>query len=157
MVDNFGKGELHSPDSKHMKNTQIKISPYPLFQSECIAFVEDDTCGAINTFIGIVRNQTKDKQVIRLEFEAYEKMAVNEMQKITAQALKKFDIHKISMHHRIGVLDIGEVPVIIAVSSAHRKAGFDACAFAIDTLKETVPIWKKEIYEDGSIWVSAHP
>lgn len=84
-------------------------------------------------------------------------MAIKEIQKIAEQALKKYDILKIAIHHAEGELQIGDIPVIIAVSSAHRGAAFDACEFAIDTLKETVPIWKKEHFEDGEVWVNAHP
>ena len=84
-------------------------------------------------------------------------MAKKEMQKIAEQAMQKFDAIKISIHHRVGVLQIGEIPVIIAVSTPHRKAAFEACEFCIDTLKETVPIWKKEFFEDGEVWVAAHP
>jgi molybdopterin synthase catalytic subunit len=113
--------------------------------------------GGIDVFIGTVRNATKGKPVIHLEFEAYEKMAVNEMGKIAAQAFEKWPIQKILIHHRTGVLQIGEIPVIIAVSAAHRDAAFDACRYLIDTLKQTVPIWKKEIFEDGEVWVAAHP
>lgn len=94
---------------------------------------------------------------MRLEFEAYEAMALPEMRKIADDAMQKFPILRISMHHRTGVLDIGEIPVVIAVSSAHRAAAFAACQYCIDTLKQTVPIWKKEIFEDGEVWVAAHP
>jgi molybdopterin synthase catalytic subunit len=84
-------------------------------------------------------------------------MALKEMQKIAIEALDKFQIHKIAIHHALGELQIGDIPVIIAVSSAHRDAAFEACQFAIDTLKETVPIWKKEHFEDGEVWVNSHP
>lgn len=113
--------------------------------------------GGIDVFIGTVRNATKGKPVIRLEFEAYEPMAIAEMGKIAQQAFEKWPLYKVLIHHRTGVLDIGEVPVIIAVSAAHRDAAFEACRFIIDTLKQTVPIWKKEIFEDGEVWVAAHP
>ena len=113
--------------------------------------------GGIDIFIGTVRNATKGKPVIRLEFEAYEPMAKAEMEKIMKQASEKWPVQKILIHHRVGVLEVGEVPVIIAVSAAHRAAAFDACRFIIDTLKQTVPIWKKEIFNDGEIWVAAHP
>jgi molybdopterin synthase catalytic subunit len=113
--------------------------------------------GGIDVFIGTVRNQTKGKAVIRLEFEAYKPMALLEIEKILEQAGKKWPIQKGLIHHRTGVLQVGEVPVIIAVSAAHRAAAFEACRFIIDTLKETVPIWKKEIFEDGAVWVAAHP
>jgi molybdopterin synthase catalytic subunit len=113
--------------------------------------------GGIDVFIGTVRDMTKGKKVVRLEFEAYENMALNEMNKIAAMVTAKWPVHKILMHHRTGVLAVGEIPVIIAVSAAHRGAAFEACRYAIDTLKETVPIWKKEVFEDGESWVAAHP
>lgn len=113
--------------------------------------------GGIDVFIGTVRNATKGKPVIRLEFEAYEKMARKEMEKIAAQVISKWPVHKILIHHRTGALAVGEIPVIIAVAAAHRAAAFEACRWSIDTLKETVPIWKKEIFEDGEVWVAAHP
>ena len=113
--------------------------------------------GGIDVFIGTVRNATKGKEVIKLEFEAYEKMARKQMEKIAQYIIEKWPVHKILIHHRTGSLAIGEIPVIIAVSAAHRGAAFDACRYAIDTLKETVPIWKKEIFEDGEVWVAAHP
>jgi molybdopterin synthase catalytic subunit len=108
-------------------------------------------------FIGTVRNATKAKTVVCLEFEAYEPMALAEMEKIIRQAFEKWPVQKALIHHRVGVLQVGEVPVIIAVSAAHRAAAFEACRYIIDTLKQTVPIWKKEIFEDGEVWVAAHP
>ena len=108
-------------------------------------------------FIGTVRNATKGKKVTRLEFEAYEAMAIAEMEKIAKQAFEKWPLQKVLIHHRTGVLEVGEVPVVIAVSAAHRAAAFDACRYIIDTLKQTVPIWKKEFFEDGEVWVAAHP
>jgi molybdopterin synthase catalytic subunit len=110
--------------------------------------------GGIDVFIGTVRNATKGKKVIKLEFEAYEPMAIAEMKKIAEQAFDKWQVQKVLIHHRTGVLEVGEVPVVIAVSAAHRAAAFDACRHIIDTLKQTVPIWKKEIFEDGEDWRS---
>lgn len=138
-------------------NTNIKISPSTLNIQECAAWVMSPDAGGIDLFIGTVRNATKGMAVVRLEFEAYQVMALREMEKIAAQALSKWPVQKILIHHRTGVLQIGEVPVIIAVAAAHRAAAFDACRYIIDTLKETVPIWKKEIFEDGEVWVAAHP
>jgi len=113
--------------------------------------------GGIDVFIGTVRNVTKGKAVVQLEFEAYEKMALAEMEKIALYAGSKWPIQKLLIYHRTGILAVGEVPVIIAVSAAHRDAAFEACRYIIDTLKQTVPIWKKEIFEDGEVWVAAHP
>lgn len=135
----------------------LRITSTPINIADCIQWVMDPQCGALDVFIGTVRDQTKEKKVVRLEFEAYQTMAEQEMRKIAATALKKFPILKILIHHRIGVLYTGDVPVLIAAGAAHRADAFDACRYAIDTLKETVPIWKKEIFEDGAVWVAAHP
>jgi molybdopterin synthase catalytic subunit len=135
----------------------IKLIEGELSLDECYQFVQDDSCGGLALFVGTVRNHTKGKEVLKLEFSAYEPMAVKEMNLIALKAIDMFKIEKIAIHHVFGNLAIGEVPVIIAVSSAHREAAFEACQFAIDTLKETVPIWKKEFFEDGDIWVNAHP
>ena len=137
--------------------TNIQISPTPLNIQSAIDWIMSPESGGIDVFIGTVRNVTKGKKVIRLEFEAYEPMAIAEMEKIAKQAFEKWPIQKILIHHRTGVLEVGEVPVVIAVSAAHRAAAFDACRFIIDTLKQTVPIWKKEIFEDGEVWVAATP
>ena len=137
--------------------TEIKISSETLNIQACIDWVMLPESGGIDVFIGTVRNATKGKAVLRLEFEAYEKMALAEMEKIAAQAIEKWPVQKLLIHHRTGVLVVGEVPVIIAVSAAHRDAAFEACRYVIDTLKQTVPIWKKEIFEDGEVWVAAHP
>lgn len=135
----------------------IKISSEELLLKDCYDFVQDDACGGIAVFVGTVRNHTDEKTVRKLEFSAYEPMAVNEMKKIAVEAIDLFKVKKIAIHHAVGDLKIGDVPVIIAVSSPHREAAFKACQFAIDTLKRTVPIWKKEFFEDGEIWVNAHP
>jgi len=140
-----------------MKRTSIKITSEKLDLNECYNFVTDAFCGGISAFIGTVRNDTQGKEVIQLDFSTYKPMALKEMQKIADLALDKFDIKKIAIHHAEGMLQVGEVPVIITASSKHRKAAFEACEFAIDTLKETVPIWKKEYFSDGEVWVNAHP
>jgi len=140
-----------------MERSFIKLTENPLDLDECYAFVEDASCGGITTFIGTVRNDTQGKEVKQLHFSAYAPMAIKEMQKIADKALSQFDIKKITIHHAIGMLSIKDIPVIIAVSAKHRKAAFLACEFAIDTLKETVPIWKKEYFSDGEVWVNAHP
>jgi len=135
----------------------IKLSDQALAPQACIDFVSSPIAGAIDVFIGTVREQTKGKPVVRLEFEAYEPMAVSEMRKIAEKAKQKWPVAKMAFHHRTGNLGLGEIAVIIAVSTPHRKASFEACQYAIDTLKQTVPIWKKEIFEDGAVWVAAHP
>jgi molybdopterin synthase catalytic subunit len=136
---------------------EIKISSEALDITACIEWAMLPESGGIDVFIGTVRNATKGKPVLRLEFEAYEKMAITEMEKIAAKAFDKWPVQKLLIHHRTGILGIGEVPVVIAVSAAHRDAAFEACRYVIDTLKQTVPIWKKEVFEDGEVWVAAHP
>ena len=113
--------------------------------------------GAVATFVGTVRGQTKGRKVIRLEFEAYEPMARLELRKIAASAADRFQLNRVSIHHYLGVAPVGMVVVVIAVTAPHRRHVFEACQYCIDTLKETVPIWKKEIFEDGEVWVSATP
>ena len=135
----------------------IQIFSTPLNVQSAVDWIMSPESGGIDVFIGTVRNSTKGKNVIRLEFEAYEPMSVSEMEKIAIQAHDKWPLQKVLIHHRVGVLEVGEVPVIVAVSAAHRAGAFDACRFIIDTLKQTVPIWKKEIFEDGEAWVAAHP
>lgn len=135
----------------------IRLGEAPLSVQDCEAFVQAPDAGGTVVFIGTVRNRTQGKTVVRLEFEAYEPMALSEMRKIAEHALRQFAVHRVAIHHRTGVLDIGDIPVVIAVSAAHRAAAFEACQYCIDTLKLTVPIWKKEIFEDGEVWVSAHP
>jgi molybdopterin synthase catalytic subunit len=139
------------------QNYSIKISGEPLNLQDCYNFVQDSSCGGIALFVGTVRNKTQNKVVTLLDFSTYEAMAIKEIEKIAIETLKKFEVLKIAIHHAKGALKIGEIPVIIAVSSAHRNASFDACQYAIDTLKETVPIWKKEHFADGEVWVNSTP
>ncbi|MGN8069207.1 molybdenum cofactor biosynthesis protein MoaE [Mucilaginibacter sp. 22184] len=140
-----------------MNNTQILLSAKTLNIQSCIDWIMSPESGGIDVFIGTVRNATKGKPVLKLDFEAYEPMAISEMEKISRQAFEKWPVQKALIHHRTGTLQVGEVPVIIAVSAAHRDAAFEACRYIIDTLKQTVPIWKKEAFEDGEVWVAAHP
>ena len=130
-----------------MKRTSIKITSDKLDPQECYRFVADDSCGGISAFIGVVRNDTQGRAVTQLVFSTYKPMAIKEMEKIAAISLEKFDIQKIAIHHAEGVLQIGAIPVLISASAKHRKAAFLACEFAIDTLKEKVPFWKKNIFQ----------
>ena len=113
--------------------------------------------GAAVTFEGVVRNQTRGRTTLYLEYEAYEPMAEQELQKLANETLQKFQIRDLAIVHRLGRLEIGEISVLIVVASAHRAAAFDACRWAIDTLKRTVPIWKKEYFEDGAVWADGEP
>src|SRR5580700_4907625 len=108
--------------------------------------------GAAVVFEGVVRNQTRGRKTLYLDYEAYEAMALRQMEGLAEQALKQFQVREIALVHRLGRLEIGETSVLIVVASAHRAAAFDACRWLIDTLKRTVPIWKKEYFEDGAVW-----
>lgn len=138
-------------------NIDLKISSEALVVQSCIDWAKSAESGGVDVFIGMVRNNTKGRKVLRLEFETYESMALNEMKKIANDSMLKWPVNKILMHHRIGVLVPGDIPVVIVVAAAHRAAAFEACRYAIDTFKQTVPIWKKEVFEDGEQWVAAHP
>lgn len=120
-------------------------------------WVRNPACGAIASFTGTVRNATQGEKVRALSFESYKSMALKEFQKILAAANEKWPIERVAVVHRLGKLTLEETAVYIAVATPHRKAAFQACEFIIDTLKETVPIWKKEFLESGAVWVSAHP
>jgi len=135
----------------------IELDKNPLDIQKAIDHVSDGSVGGIDVFIGTVRDATKGKKVVALDFEAYEKMAISEFEKIVQQAKEQCSIHKVAILHATGRKKIGELAVVIAVSAAHRDAAFKACRYIIDTLKQTVPIWKKEIFEDGEVWVAAHP
>ena len=113
--------------------------------------------GAALVFEGVVRNQTRGRKTLYLDYEAYEEMALQEMESLAAQALQQFQVRDVAIVHRLGRLEIGETSVLIAVASAHRAAAFDACRWLIDTLKRTVPIWKKEYFEDGAVWADGEP
>jgi len=142
---------------ENLDQISLRLTPEELQLEAVASAIGSEAAGGTCFFVGTVRNTTAGKPVIRLEFEAYEPMALSEMKKIALTVTNRWPIIKVAIHHRIGSMDIGDIPVIIGVSAAHRKAAFEACQYCIDTLKETVPIWKKEIYADGAVWVSAHP
>ena len=139
------------------KNFDIKLTDEILSVQACYDYIQSPDCGGIALFVGTVRNQSQQKEVIRLDFSSYKPMAIKEMERIAEWALADYEISKIAIHHAVGSLNVGDIPVIIAVSSPHRKAAFKACQFTIDTLKERVPIWKKEFFVDGDVWVNATP
>ena len=113
--------------------------------------------GAAAVFEGIVRNHTRGRRTLYLDYEAYEEMALKQMEELAVRALADFKIRDVAIVHRLGRLEIGETSVLIVVASAHRAAAFDACRWLIDTLKRTVPIWKKEHFEDGAVWADGEP
>jgi len=136
----------------------IDLTDQPIDISAALRSVEADGAGAINTFIGTVRNKSTGRPVVRLEYEAYDSMALHQLRKVAEQAAERWPmVENITVVHRKGTLYIGDVAVVVAVSTPHRAESFAACQYIIDTLKQVVTIWKKEFYEDGDVWVAAHP
>ncbi len=135
----------------------FRLSDEPLSLEEVAREVARDDAGAIATFVGTTRAQSRGRDVIRLEYEAYEGMAEAEMKRIADELRERHDVLDVAIHHRVGPVEIGETSVVIAVSAAHRAAAFDACRDAIDTLKQTVPLWKKELYVGGEEWIGQGP
>jgi len=129
------------------------ITDQPLSLESLVSAVTQSSSGAVASFLGVVREQTRGRQVLYLEYEAYREMAIPKMREIADEIRRKWKVDEIAMVHRIGHLEIGEVSVAIAVSAPHRHQALAACAYAIDRLKETVPIWKKEVWTDGEEWV----
>jgi molybdopterin converting factor subunit 1 len=130
----------------------IALVRKPIETSEIVAQLKAPPDGAVTVFEGIVRNHSGGRPTLYLEYEAYEPMAMAKMREIGDQMREKFSIRRFAMIHRLGRLEIGETSVLIVVCSAHRAAAFDACRHGIDTLKKTVPIWKKEFFRDGAVW-----
>ena len=116
-------------------------------------YVLGDENGAVNTFLGVTRNSTDGRAVVKLEYECYLPMAQKKLEEIKNEAVRKWEISSVAIGHRIGTLDIGETSLVVAVSGPHRAAVFEVCQYIVDRIKEIVPIWKKEIFEDGAIWV----
>ena len=129
------------------------LSETPLSLERVAAEVASDDAGAIATFVGTTRAHSRGREVIRLEYEAYEGMAEAEMERIAGELRERHDVIDVAILHRVGPVEIGETSVVIAVSAPHRAAAFDACREAIDTLKQTVPLWKKELYVGGEEWI----
>lgn len=124
----------------------------PIDHQALVEHVREPQDGAVVTFDGCVRNHSHGRGTLCLDYEAYEAMALGKIREIAEQVHQKFAIHRVAMAHRLGRLEIGETSVFIAISSEHRPAAFEACRYAIDTLKKTVPIWKKEYFADGAVW-----
>ena len=132
----------------------IKITRDLLNPDEVTAKVRKDTNGAVVTFLGTTRLFADGRKVVQLEYEAYEEMALQELERIRQELMSQWQIEDVAITHRIGVVDIGEISLVVAVASPHRKEAFLACHEIVDRLKESVPIWKKEVFEDGYHWVA---
>jgi len=129
------------------------LSTEPLDLRAAVAEVESEDAGAVATFIGTVRRRSRGRAVLYLEYEAYEEMAEQMLRTLAAELKARHTLTEIAIHHRVGRVEIGEPSVVIAVSAPHRAPALEACREAIDTLKETIPLWKKEVYEGGAEWI----
>lgn len=125
--------------------------------AEIVAELKAGPDGAVCVFDGIVRDNTRGRQTLHLDYEAYREMALEQMRGLAAEAVTKFSVRDVALVHRLGRLVVGETSVLVVVASAHRGAAFEACRWLIDTLKRTVPIWKKEQFVDGAIWADGEP
>jgi molybdopterin synthase catalytic subunit len=135
----------------------VALTTDPIDVAAALTHLQSEQAGAIDFFLGVVRDNTQDRPVDRLDYEAYDRMALSEMQKILNEAQHRWPVLRAIVIHRTGTLHIGEIAVLIGVATAHRADAFDACRYIIDTIKQRVPIWKKEIFTDGEVWVNAHP
>ena len=131
----------------------FRVTDQPLSLEAVAAEVADDRAGAVATFTGTVRRQSRGREVTRLEYEAYAEMAEDVMAQLARELEQRYELCAVAIHHRVGVLGIGDASVVVAVSAPHRQDALAACKDAIDTLKEQVPLWKKEVYEGGEEWV----
>jgi len=129
------------------------LSAEPLDLSAAVAEVESVDAGAVATFVGTVRRRSRGRDVLHFEYEAYEEMAEQMLRALAEELKTKHELSEVAIHHRVGRVEIGEPSVVIAVSAPHRAAALEACREAIDTLKETIPLWKKEVYEGGAEWI----
>jgi MoaE-MoaD fusion protein len=129
------------------------LSTEPLDVARVVAEAESDDAGAVASFVGTVRRRSRGRDVVRLEYEAFAEMAEPMLRRLAEELTAKHGLCEVAIHHRVGSVDIGEASVVIAVSAPHRAAALDACREAIDTLKGTIPLWKKEVYRDGEEWI----
>ncbi len=136
---------------------RIEILDHELPTSEVIKQIKAGSDGAVCVFDGIVRNNTRGRQTLHLDYESYREMALKQMHELAAQAVERFGVRDVALLHRLGRLQVGETSVLIVVASAHRGAAFEACRWLIDTLKKTVPIYKKEFFIDGAVWADGEP
>ena len=151
-------GTVRAVNNHEAEPTQTTaLTRDPIDADRLIAAAKQGEDGAVVVFDGIVRNHTRGRQTLYLDYEAYEEMAGKQMGELAAEARTRFAVRQVTMIHRLGRLAVGETSVLIVVASAHRAQAFDACRWLIDTLKKTVPIWKKETFADGTIWAAGEP
>lgn len=133
----------------------LRITEEPIDLGDLVARVGDPAAGAITTFLGTTRETNRGRRVLKLEYEAYAEMAVSEFVKIAAEAASRWELTRVAIVHRVGVVPLGEASVGIAVSAPHRRESIEACHFCIDSLKLVAPIWKKEHFEGGEVWIGS--
>ncbi len=136
---------------------RVEILDGVLPTAEVMEEIKAGADGAVCAFDGIVRDNTRGRRTLYLDYEAYREMALSQMEGLAAEAVAKFGVREVALLHRLGRLMVGETSVLIVVASAHRGQAFEACRWLIDTLKKQVPIWKKETFEDGAVWVDGEP
>ncbi len=136
---------------------KVEITETVIAAEAIVAELKAGSDGAVCVFDGIVRDNTRGRRTLHLDYEAYREMALEQIRSLAADAIEKFGVREVSIVHRLGRLVVGETSILIVVSSAHRGAAFDACRWVIDTLKKTVPIWKKEQFVDGAVWADGEP
>jgi MoaE-MoaD fusion protein len=147
-----GSADRRDAPTVRAPTVRAKIVREKIDTAQILANIKRGDDGAAAVFEGVVRNQTRGRRTLYLEYEAYEEMALHEMEALAERALEQFDVREVSLIHRLGRLEIGETSVLIVVASGHRAPAFAACRWLIDTLKQKVPIWKKEYFEDGAVW-----
>lgn len=141
------------PVSGGAGGSMFDITDKPIDVNGVVEAVRHDEDGAVVTFVGVVRDENRGKRVLYLEYEAYPEMATGKMRAIGEEIAARWGLHHVAIVHRVGRMEVGEASVVIAVASPHRDVAFEACRYAIDRLKETVPVWKKEAYVDGEVWL----
>ena len=151
-----GSGESAGPAATYGPVTTY-LTREAIPAEKLAASAKQGSDGAVVVFDGIVRDNTRGRRTLYLDYEAYEEMAAAQIAELASRAIERFGVRGVTLVHRLGRLEIGETSVLIVVASAHRGAAFDACRWIIDTLKKTVPIWKKETFEDGAVWADGEP
>jgi len=152
-----GSGELGEDAKGEARVGSPRLTREPIDGARLAAEAKQGEDGAVVVFDGIVRNNSRGRKTLHLDYEAYEEMALKQMDGLAVEARAKFGVREVKIVHRLGRLMVGETSVLIVVASAHRGQAFDACRWVIDTLKKTVPIWKKETFEDGVVWADGEP
>ena len=146
-----------SKETSDEPNVLVALTREAIDADRIVAAAKSGEDGAVVVFDGIVRNHSRGRRTLHLDYEAYEEMAVKQMQELGKKARERFGVRQVMLVHRLGRLEIGETSVLIVVASAHRSAAFEACRWLIDTVKQTVPIWKRETFADGAVWAPGEP